>query len=129
METITTIVNRTPDEQFARCIYLKELGKYTPSRNYEQFCYALKHFNKYIRKHLDRHRSIRSDTTYIRFIYDCPSGTPTRKQQKRYIRQWAENGVNDLLDDEFGCYITPHMLISPSGDMFMLYISVEWGVA
>jgi hypothetical protein len=108
---------------------MRELGEYTPLRSYERFESMMKHFNKYIRKHLEMQYlrfAKRGRTTYIRFIYDSPNGTPTKRQQMSYINQWSENGINDHLDSEFGCTITPHLLISPSGHMVMLNISVEW---
>jgi hypothetical protein len=137
MESVTTVVqfnprkSTNPDEYFARRIYLRELGNYLPMRSYERFSSMVKHFNRYIRKHLERQSSVyigSGKTTYIQFVYDCPSGLPTAVQQKRYIYQWAPHGINDPLDIAHGCFTTPHMLISPTEDMLMLYITLEWRI-
>jgi len=117
----------TPAEYFANRVYKRTIGEFTPMRSYERFKSVLKHFNKYIRKHLQRQEPLfrgSDETTYIQFIYECPSGLPTKKQQQSFIYQWAEHGVNDLLDRDYGCFITPHMYLS--GDMIMLNIDVEW---
>ena len=117
----------TPAEYFANRVYKHAIGEFTPMRSYERFTSVIKHFNKYIRKHLQRQEPLFRGgdvTTYIQFIYECPSGLPTKKQQQAYIYQWGEHGVNDLLDREYGCFITPSMYLS--GDMIMLSIAVEW---
>jgi len=118
-----------PYEYFAHCIHMRELGEYTPLNSYERFATMMRHFNKHIRRHLEKqqHRYAGSGiTTVIHVVYDSPNGSPTIRQQERYIQQWGEHGVNDLLDGKFGCVISPHMLISQCGDTIMLYVNVEW---
>lgn len=123
-----TYVRSKPDEYFAYRVHMYEHGKYKPLRSYKSFTTTMNHFNKYIRKHLTKQWPLFNGTktiTCIRFIYDYPSGILS-KHQRRYIQQWGENGINDLLDREFGCTITPHMLVSMDNKLVMLYIMVDW---
>lgn len=108
---------------------MRELGEYVPLHSYERFATMMRHFNKYIRRELEKQyrRYVGSDVnTFIGVVYDSPNGAPTKRQQELYIQQWGEHGVNDLLDRELCCAISPHMLISQYGDTIMLYITVDW---
>jgi hypothetical protein len=129
VQSLHTYTLSEPDEYFAHCVHLRELGEFVPLRSFNRFATMISHFNTFLRKRLEKHQrryAGRRFTTFIYFVYDSPNGSPTKKQQERYIQQCGENGVNDHLDRVFGCVISPHLFISESGDTIMLNITVEW---
>jgi hypothetical protein len=138
MEVTNILVNldkkskvKTPAEYFADRVYKYSIDEYVPLRSYQRFISARNHFNRYIRKHLEQQEPVlrgSGKTTYIQFIYEITPGQPSGKQQKDFIYQWVKNGINDLLDSNHGCFSEPGMLLSPSGNLLMLYITVDWYV-
>jgi len=137
MEYTNLVINLTknpksnPAEYFADRVYKYSIDEYVPLRSYQRYISARNHFNRYIRKHLAQQEPMYRGSgkkTYIQFIYEIPSGSLSAKQQKDFIYQWAKNGVNDHLDSEYGCFSEPGMLLSPTGNLLMLYIAVDWVV-